>query len=174
MATNTTERGFETLITNYLRDENHYEEGHNSDYSIRYALDVTRLFRFLKKTQPEKLEKLRILAEPIEKRRFLQYLDKRLAQLGVIQLLRKGLSYQYEHFDLFYVRPSAGNVRAAELFADNIFSVTRQVHYSEANKKLAPDLVIFLNGLPIITMELKNQLTKQCTADACVSCIFAF
>lgn len=166
MATNTTERGFETLITNYLRDENHYEEGHNSDYSIRYALDVTRLFRFLKKTQPEKLEKLRILAEPIEKRRFLQYLDKRLAQLGVIQLLRKGLSYQYEHFDLFYVRPSAGNVRAAELFADNIFSVTRQVHYSELNKKLAPDLVIFLNGLPIITMELKNQLTKQCTADA--------
>lgn len=166
MATDVSERGLEKLITRYLCDENGYEEGKSSDYSVRHALDVTRLFRFLSATQPGKLEKLRILAEPVEKRRFLQYLDKRLAQVGVIQLLRKGLAYQYEHFDLFYVRPSAGNARAAELFAANIFSVTRQVHYSEANKKLAPDLVIFLNGLPVITFELKNRLTKQSTSDA--------
>ncbi len=166
MATNTTERGLEELITDYLRDVNHYEEGTNSDYAIRYALDTTRLFRFLTDTQLAKLERMHILTEPIEKKRFLQYMDRRLTKDGVIKLLRKGLDYKYEHFDLFYVRPSAGNARAAELFAANIFSVTRQVHYAEANKKLAPDLVIFLNGLPIITFELKNQLTKQNTSDA--------
>ena len=166
MTTDTTERGLEALITTYLRDVNRYEEGHNSVYARLYALDTTRLFRFLAATQAAKLEQMHILAEPIEKKRFLQYLDRRLSKDGVIKLLRKGLDYKYEHFDLFYVRPSAGNARAAELFAANIFSVTRQVHYSEQNKKLAPDLVIFLNGLPIITFELKNQLTKQSTADA--------
>ena len=132
MATNTTERGLEELITDYLRDVNHYEEGTNSDYAINYALDTTRLFHFLTDTQTAKLEQMHILAEPIEKKRFLQYLDKRLAKDGAIKLLRKGLNYKYEHFDLFYVRPSVGNARSAELFAANIFSVTRQVHYAEA------------------------------------------
>lgn len=76
------------------------------------------------------------------------------------------MRYKHLHLELFYVRPSMDNPDAANLYRQNIFSVTRQLQYSRFNPKLALDLCIFLNGLPIITFELKNQLTKQCTADA--------
>ena len=58
MPSNVKEEGFETLIVKYLTEVNGYEEGKNSDYNQDYAVDETRLFRFLEATQPEKLEKL--------------------------------------------------------------------------------------------------------------------
>jgi len=84
----------------------------------------------------------------------------------VIDLLRKGFRYKHLVLDVFYVRPSPGNETAAKLYAQNIFSVTRQLQYSRQNPLLALDVCLFLNGLPIVTMELKNQLTKQNAADA--------
>ena len=68
--------------------------------------------------------------------------------------------------ELFYGTPSPGNAKAAELFAANIFSVTRQLHYSKDETKLSLDLALFINGLPITTLELKNSLTKQTVEDA--------
>lgn len=84
----------------------------------------------------------------------------------MIALLRNGLKYKHLKLDLFYVRPSEQNPDAAALYQKNIFSVTRQLRYSKFNTLLALDVCIFLNGLPIITMELKNQLTKQNYKDA--------
>ena len=84
----------------------------------------------------------------------------------MIDLLRKGFRYKHLVLDVFYVRPSPGNETAAKLYAQNIFSVTRQLQYSRQNPLLALDVCLFLNGLPIVTMELKNQLTKQNAADA--------
>ena len=62
--------------------------------------------------------------------------------------------------------PSAGNLKAAERYAQNRFSVTRQLHYSRDETKLSLDLCLFINGLPIATFELKNNLTKQTVEDA--------
>ena len=166
MATNTKENGLEELIVDYLHDQNDYEVGTNEDYSVPFAVDETRLFWFLETTQPQKLKELHICDSELTKKKFLQYLDKRLRSEGIIHILRKGMKYNHLHLDFFYVRPSEDNPKAGALFRQNIFSVTRQVHYSATNPKLAPDMVIFLNGLPIITFELKNQLTKQNTADA--------
>ena len=67
---------------------------------------------------------------------------------------------------MFYLTPSENNIRAQEMFRKNIFSVTRQLRYSVEISKLALDMCIFINGLPIITFELKNQFTKQNTDDA--------
>lgn len=55
---------------------------------------------------------------------------------------------------------------AAENFAKNIFSVTRQLRYSNDKSQRSLDMVIFINGLPVLTFELKNSLTKQTVADA--------
>lgn len=67
---------------------------------------------------------------------------------------------------MFYDKPvSTLNPEDAENYAKNIFSVTRQIHYSTQNEK-SLDLVIFINGIPIITFELKNELTKQNVKDA--------
>lgn len=163
---NTKEEGFETIIVKYLVDNNHYEEGLNSDYNKLYAMDEVRLFRFLHDTQEEKVKELRIEESEIEKKKFLDRLSKKISDTGVIEILRKGMKYKNHTLDFYMVRPSEGNNDAKAAYEKNIFSVTRQLRYSEEYGKLALDVCIFLNGLPIITMELKNQLTKQNFEDA--------
>jgi type I restriction enzyme R subunit len=84
----------------------------------------------------------------------------------VVDVLRKGIKHGPASVDLFYGTPTPGNKKAEELFAANIFSITRQLHYSKDETPLALDLCLFINGLPIITFELKNSLTKQTVEDA--------
>jgi len=83
-----------------------------------------------------------------------------------VHLLRHGVDHLGHHVDLYYPTPSDGNARAAELFAGNRFAVTRQVHHSISKPGEAIDLVAFVNGLPILTFELKNNITKQTVEDA--------
>ena len=166
MATNMKENGFETLIVRYLVDNNHYEEGLNSEYNKTYAIDEGRLFRFLNDTQYKKMQELRIEESEIEKKKFLDRLSRKLSDDGVINIIRKGVKYKNHTLDFYMVQPSDGNVEAAKSYNKNIFSVTRQLRYSGDYGKLALDLCIFLNGRPIITMELKNQYTKQNYSDA--------
>ena len=166
MPTNIRENGFETLICDHLVNNNGFELGNTAEYNKEYAIDEGRLFRFLESSQSKKLAELHLKESPLEKKRFLEQLDKKLKSDGVIDILRKGLKYRHLHFDMMFVRPSPQNPDAREDYEKNIFSVTRQLQYSVFNPKLALDVCIFLNGLPIITMELKNQLTKQNVADA--------
>ena len=81
-------------------------------------------------------------------------------------MLRKGVKDGPHHVELFYGTPSPGNPAAAERYAQNRFSVTRQLHYSRDETQRALDLGLFINGLPIATFELKNSLTKQTVKDA--------
>lgn len=164
--TNTKENGLETLIVNWLVKHNSYEEGSNADYNREYAIDETRLLRFLEKTQPEQFELLGLNASEQKKRAFLNRLQSELAKRGIIDVLRNGITVYPADVILFYLTPSENNRKAKEQFAQNIFSVTRQLRYSSDANKLALDLCIFINGLPVITFELKNQLTKQNTNDA--------
>lgn len=165
MPTNTKESGFETLIVKHLVEVNGYEEGKNSDYNKDYAIDETRLFRFLESTQPEKLEKLGLDLEA-NKIKFLNRLQGEIAKNGVIAILRNGFKVYPVTLDMFYMTPSENNPTAKALYQHNIFSVTRQLMYSKDSARLALDFAIFLNGLLIITCELKNQLTKQNIEDA--------
>lgn len=164
--TDTTEKGLESLIVNWLVNRNEYEEGTNADYNKEYAVDETRLFRFLQDTQPAELAKSGAAQSDQKKRQFLNRLQGELAKRGVIDVLRNGVKAYPADFVMFYMTPSEGNEKAAELFGKNIFSVTRQLRYSPDAGKLALDLCVFINGLPVITFELKNQLTKQNVEDA--------
>lgn len=167
--TDTSEKGLETIITDWLIEHNGYERGALygiGEYNKDFAVDETRLFRFLADTQPTEWAKLHLEEQPNEKTAFLTYLSEKLSKEGVVELLRKEFRYKQARFYLFYVLPSKGNTTAEELWGKNIFSVTRQLQYSKENSKLAVDFVLFLNGLPIMTFELKNSLTKQNTDDA--------
>lgn len=166
MATNTKESSLETLIVDYLVNNNGYEQGKNEDYNKDYAVDETRLLRFLKKTQLEELEKIGILDNQHKKEQFLNRLQGEIAKRGIIDVLRKGINVYPANLIMFYITPSEKNIKAKEMFEKNIFSVTRQLMYSKDNTKLALDFVIFINGLPVITCELKNRLTKQNVDDA--------
>ncbi len=164
--TNTKENGLETLIVNWLVEHNGYEEGTNADYDKEYAIDDVRLFHFLEITQPEQFDLLGLGQSEQKRRSFLNRLQSELAKRGIIDVLRNGIKAYPADLILFYLTPSENNLKAQEQFAQNIFSVTRQLRYSSDAGRLALDLCVFINGLPVITFELKNQLTKQNTDDA--------
>jgi len=166
MPTNTRESGLENLIVNWLTSQNGYEQCVSADYNREYAMDELRLFRFLESTQPEQLEKLGLRGNDLKRIQFLDRLRGEIAKRGVIDVLRGGIKVYPADLVMFYMTPSEKNPKAKELFYKNIFSVTRQLQYSSSNTKLALDLCIFINGLPVITCELKNQLTKQDVDDA--------
>lgn len=163
---NTKEAGFESLIVKYLVEQNGYEEGSNSGYDKEYAIDETRLLRFLRDTQPTEIAKLGIDASETKKRQFLNRLSSEITKRGIIDVLRNGVKVYPADLIMFYLTPTENNQKQHEMYQKNIFSVTRQLRYASDRAKLALDLCIFINGLPVITMELKNSLTGQCTADA--------
>ena len=164
--TDTSEGGLETLIVRHLVEANGYEQGANSDYNREYAIDETRLWRFLGETQPEEMAKLGVFESEEKKRQFLNRLNGEIVKRGVIDVLRKGVKVYPANLVMFYMLPRAKNAASEANFAKNIFSVTRQLRYSADATRLALDLCVFVNGLPVITFELKNKLTKQCTEDA--------
>lgn len=168
MPTNTRESGLEALIVNWLVEQNGYEHGANEDYNKEYAIDETRLFRFLWDTQPESMKRLRVNESDLDRQKFLSRLSGEIMKRGIIDVLRKGIKTYgaVGNLVMFYETPSEKNPAAKILFEKNIFSVTRQLQYSKDNTRLALDFCVFINGLPVITCELKNQLTKQDVEDA--------
>lgn len=164
--TNTKESGLEALIVKWLVDQNGYEQGTNADYNREYAVDETRLFRFLQDTQPDALEKLGVFKSDMKKKQFLNRLQGEIAKRGIIDVLRNGVKIYPANLIMFYLTPTENNTKDKEMFEKNIFSVTRQLQYSMDATRLALDICLFINGLPVITFELKNQLTKQDVDDA--------
>ena len=164
--TNTKESGLESLIVKWLVDQNGYEQGNNADYNRDYAIDEARLFRFLQDTQPDSLAKLGVFKSEMKKKQFLNRLQGEIAKRGIIDVLRNGVKVYPASLIMFYLTPTENNVKAKEMYEKNIFSVTRQLMYSNDATRLALDMCVFINGLPVITFELKNQLTKQDVDDA--------
>lgn len=164
--TDKTEKGFETLIVNWLVEQNGYEQGTNDDYNKEYAVDETRLFRFLNDTQPREMAKLGVNKSDQKKRQFLNRLSGEIAKRGIIDVLRNGVKAYPADLIMFYFTPTENNEKSKQMFEKNIFSVTRQLRYSIDASKLALDLCLFINGLPVVTIELKNHFTGQSTADA--------
>ncbi len=165
MPTDTKERGLEDCIVHDLTAINGYEQGADADYNKEYAIDEVRLFRFLEVTQGEELAKLGVHENSIKRTQFLNRLQGEIAKRGVVDVLRKGMKVYPANLILFYMTPSEHNAKAKEFFEQNIFSVTRQLHFSPHTSE-SLDLCLFINGLPVITCEVKNQLTKQDVDDA--------
>ena len=128
--------------------------------------DSIRLFGFLSNTQSEEMEKLGVFKSEQKKRAFLNRLQGELVKRGVIDVLRNGIKVYPADLIMFYLTPNKNNAKSKANFDKNIFSVTRQLRYSIDASKLALDMCVFINGLPVITFELKNQLTKQNVDDA--------
>ena len=165
MVTDTSEKNLETILVSHLRDIQGYEEGSSEDYSKDYALDRERVKRFILSTQKKKVENTACFMNELAERKFFTELNKQLATRGVTDVLRKGFRYISELFDMYYPLPSELNPTAQEMYAKNIFCVSRQLYYSKDNSN-SIDVIVSLNGLPIITMELKNHYTGQTVENA--------
>lgn len=165
MPTDVSEKQLETMLVSYLRDVHGYEQGVSDDYSKDYALDTARVKRFLMATQRKKVENTGCFSSEISERKFFAELAKQLANRGVTDVLRKGFRFISELFDLYYPLPSELNPTAQELYRKNIFCVTRQLFYCKENQN-SIDVMISLNGLPLMTLELKNHYTGQTVENA--------
>ena len=140
--------------------------GAPEDYDREYCVDLAQLSDFLRETQGEVADALELGQDGPTRRKFLARLQGEITKRGTIDVLRHGLKHGPHRIDLFYGTPSPGNAKAAERYAQNRFSVTRQLRYSRDETQRALDLGLFINGLPVATFELKNSLTKQTVADA--------
>jgi type I restriction enzyme, R subunit len=186
--TDTTEKGLESLIVRHLTGQplaqtvpantaqtgaSHYAvggyvQGNAADYSRDLALDVPKLLAFLQDTQPKPFAALGLSDEGTRRTQFLHRLQGEITKRGVVDVLRKGVSHGPAHVDLYKVLPTPADPASVEHFRKNLFSVTRQLRYSNDETQRSLDMVIFVNGLPLITFELKNSLTKQTVQDAVV------
>lgn len=165
MTTDTSEKNLETILVSYLRDVHGYEEGVSENYNKDYALDTERVKRFILSTQKKKAENTACFASEMSERKFFTELNKQLATRGITDVLRKGFRYISELFDMYYPLPSELNPTAQEMYAKNIFCVTRQLFYSKDNSN-SIDVMVSLNGMPVMTIELKNHYTGQTVENA--------
>jgi type I restriction enzyme R subunit len=140
--------------------------GDPKHYDRAACVDLVQLRGFLELTQPKVAEALGLAHDSPTRRQFLARLSSEIGKRGVIDVLRKGVSHGPHTLQLFYGTPSAENALAVERYAQNRFSVSRQLAYSNDETRWALDLVLFINGLPVATFELKNSLTRQTVADA--------
>lgn len=165
MKTDTSEKGLEALIVADMAASG-WVVGKPEDYDREYAVDLAQLCSFLEATQEDQAAALDLGSDSPTRRKFLARLQREITSRGVIDVLRRGIKHGPHNLELFYGTPTAGNKKAEERFALNRFSVTRQLRYSRDETKLALDVGLFINGLPIATFELKNSLTKQTVEDA--------
>ncbi|GIV76429.1 MAG: hypothetical protein KatS3mg050_0823 [Litorilinea sp.] len=140
--------------------------GSPADYDREFCVDLFQLRAFLEATQPEVAAALDLAHNSPTRRQFLARLQGEISKRGVIHVLRHGLRHHAHEVALFFGTPSPGNEQARRLHAQNRFSVTRQLRYSQDETQRALDIVLFINGLPVFTFELKNSLTKQTVEDA--------
>lgn len=140
--------------------------GDPADYDREYCVDLVQLAAFLRSTQPEVADALDLDNDSPTRRKFLARLQGEVSKRGVVDVLRNGIQHGPYCIELFYGTPSPGNEQARALYEQNRFTVTRQLRYSRDETQRSLDLVLFINGLPVFTFELKNRLTKQTVHDA--------
>ncbi|WP_413692087.1 type I restriction endonuclease subunit R [Psychromonas sp. KJ10-2] len=139
-----------------------YQLGYPADFDMHYALDIKFFWQFLQNTQAQELEKLKKNSPNDWQRKVLERFDRLIKKHGILHLLKKGLSFDDAHLNLMYPAPLASSSDSVKQnFNANIFSSTRQLRYSKTNPLQEIDMVLFINGIPLITLELKNAWTGQ-------------
>jgi type I restriction enzyme R subunit len=166
MPTNTREIGFEEFIESQLTNLHGYRTRVASQYDTSLAMDSELVLEFIRETQSEEWQKLVTQYGAEAGEQFLKRLDAEIAERGLLSVLREGVRDRDAFVRMAFWKPESGmNAVAEREYAANILSVMRQVRYSAKNEN-SIDVVLFLNGLPFFTIELKNQLTRQSVKDA--------
>jgi type I restriction enzyme R subunit len=155
-----TEKKFEEHIEQHLQSTG-YSSTHFGEYDRSTCLIKDQVIEFIKSTQPENWGRLSEIYDVDVENKVLQRISSEISKRGIIDVLRNQVVDRGVYLDLCYFEPKSDlNPDHLKLFEENKFTVVRQLHYSNQNEN-SIDMVLFLNGLPIVTMELKNQLTGQ-------------
>ncbi len=169
-----TELAFEDAIEHVLTTQGGYDKRIPADYAEELALFPEDVTGFLKDSQPAKWQALDALLGPKTAVTVLDSLVKELELKGTLHVLRHGFKCYGKNFRMAYFRPNtAMNPEAAKNYARNRLTVTRQVSFTSVmkkadgkNRRCIIDLTLAVNGIPVVTAELKNPLTGRRAADA--------
>ena len=153
---NPTEKKFENHIEKYLNTIE-YKSIHFEKYDRSLCLMNDELLDFIKKTQKKSWKRLEEIYQEDTENKVLNRISSEISRRGVIDVLRNQVHDRGVYLDLCYFEPKSDlNPDHLSLFKSNQFSLVRQLHYSIKNEN-SIDMGLFLNGIPIVTMELKNQ-----------------
>ena len=167
MSQATKELDFESHIESHLVEVGGYGKASAKSYDRELCLIPGEVAAFVKATQPEEFKKLEEQYGSDAPARFCQNLAGEIARYGTLHVLRRGYTDRGAKIRLCYFRPSSGmNPEHLKLYQQNRFTVVRQLKYSLKAEHNALDMGVFVNGIPILTMELKNSLTGQMVEDA--------
>jgi len=162
----TSEAAFEAAIESSLLERGGYTSLAREGYDRARAVFPTEALGFIRETQPKEWTRLESLHGEKTEGLVLEALCKALAMAGALAVLRHGFKCQGRLLRVAVFRPAHGlNPTLEARYAANRLGLTRQLHYSTQNEN-SLDVVLSLNGLPVVTLELKNALTGQRRADA--------
>lgn len=161
------EKQFEENIEQYLvSDVGGFTKASDAGYDPSMALDINTLVGFVKATQPimwQRFEK-QCNSDPLKK--FYKVFEDAVQMDGLLSVLRHGFKHRGMEFRVCYFRPeSTLNQVAVQHYKQNICQCIRQWHYSAKNHN-SVDMMLAVNGIPVVAIELKNQLTGQSVDNA--------
>ena len=142
------------------------DAGLRSEESRGMNLDIVTLTDFVKSTQPMAWRRFERMCTINPVRQFYKSFENAVTRDGLISVLRYGFKHRGINFRVCYFKPESElNDLAVENYKKNVCQCIRQWHYSEQNTN-SIDMLLALNGIPVIVIELKNQLTGQSVDDA--------
>lgn len=163
--TNYKEINFEEHIESHLLNSG-YRKRLLEEYDKSLCLIPDEVIQFTQSTQPKAFAQLEKQYGADTAQKLLERIAREVGKYGVLDVLRKGVTDRGAKFKLAYFKPSSGmNPEHQALYQGNRFSLVRQLKYSQKNEN-SIDMALFLNGLPIVTVELKNSLTGQMLENA--------
>lgn len=159
-----TEKKFEEHIEKALNQAGYVSKSSKS-YDTKLCLMKEDLLGFIQDTQKDKWGNLLEIHGDKAEEKVLARISDEIAKRGVVDVLRGSVIDRGVELELYYTKPRSGmNLETEQLYKQNRFSLVRQFYFSQDNNK-SIDIALFLNGLPVVTMELKNQLSGQHITD---------
>jgi type I restriction enzyme R subunit len=160
------EKRFEEDIEHFLLTSGGYTKGDLKSYDREKAIDMPKLIEFIKATQPKQWERyLRNYQDEAEKKLYKRF-NEEVEMHGLLHVIRHGINDRGVKLRVAYFKPESSlNPEVIERYEKNILTCTRQFKYSTDNEN-SIDMVLSLNGIPIVALELKNQITGQSVENA--------
>lgn len=160
------EKEYQRYIINELINRHHYIERNAKEYDRLFAIDRSMLFNFLEKTQPDTMDALKKIYKNATYETIVNVINSAIMQKGssLISVLKNGVFIENKKLILLYPKPETSfNKEHNKLYNENKLSIMEEVWISD-NERI--DLVIFINGLAIISFELKCNFAGQSYKDA--------
>ena len=156
------EKQFEQDIESWMLQYGGYEKGKPFSFDPDTALDKNVFLSFIRNTQPKKWERYTRIYQENSEKAIIDRFQREVRTVGLLKVLRKGFTDRGINFRVVFWKPETRlNETDAERYAANILHCTRQLHYSVQYPNKSIDIVLFLNGIPVVSMELKDQFTGQ-------------